>query len=117
MNDPAPTPSAQNDPATRSLVTRIGRYEVMEELGQGGMGIVYKAHDPILNRFVALRVLRFTPGARPDESEWRFWREAQAIGRLNHPNIVQVYDAGVADDWWYLVMEYLVGWGQWSMSF
>ena len=109
MTTSTPPPSPLNNPVTRAFATRLGRYEIHQELGQGGMGVVYQAHDPILNRVVALKVLRIIPGARSDDLERRFWREAQAIGRLNHPNIVQVYDAGVAGDQWYLVMEYLAG--------
>ena len=109
MNAATPFPSAQNDPATLPFAARISRYEIHEELGRGGMGIVYKAYDPVLNRAVAVKVLRLIPGARTEDLERRFWREAQAIGRLNHPHIVQVYDAGVAGDQWYLVMEYLAG--------
>jgi tRNA A-37 threonylcarbamoyl transferase component Bud32 len=103
------TLSWQNDTASGTVGCQIGRYEILEELGRGAMGIVYKAHDPILDRWVALKVLRFTSGARQEELEQRFRREAQAIGKLSHPNIVQVHDAGVAENQWYMAMEYLEG--------
>ena len=73
---------------------RLGRYRELELLGQGGMGVVYRARDPELDRPVAIKVMR---DATP-EFVARFRREAQAIARLVHPHVVQVYDFGVDDD-------------------
>jgi len=71
--------------------TRIGSYEVIDRLGTGGMGAVYRARDTRLGRTVALKVLR--PGADP-ELLHRLDREARAASALNHPNIVHIYDVG-----------------------
>jgi serine/threonine-protein kinase len=88
---------------------QIGRYKIESERGSGAMGIVYKAYDPNISRFVALKVLRSMAGPGAKELEERFRREAQAAGKLEHPNIVTVYDADVAEGQWYIVMEYLEG--------
>jgi len=87
---------------------RIGKYEIVGELGRGTMGEVYKARDPVLNRFVALKTLgvRASPG---DESLQRFQREAQAAALLNHPNIVTVHDFGEENGLLYMAMELLEG--------
>jgi serine/threonine protein kinase len=87
---------------------KYGRYEIVSELGSGTMGVVYKAHDPQIDRLVALKVLR------PDrvvsqEFVSRFLREAKAIGRISHPNIVTVYDVGQDHGTIYIAMEYLEG--------
>ena len=87
---------------------RIGKYEIVGELGRGTMGEVYKARDPVLNRFVALKTLgvRASPG---DETLQRFQREAQAAALLNHPNIVTVHDFGEENGLLYMAMELLEG--------
>ncbi|MDD1632951.1 MAG: serine/threonine protein kinase, partial [Methylococcaceae bacterium] len=88
---------------------RIGSYEVIDRLGTGGMGVVYRARDTRLGRTVALKVLR--PGSDP-ELLHRLDREARAASALNHPNIVQIYDVGVAAGEageHYVVMEYVEG--------
>jgi serine/threonine protein kinase len=87
---------------------RIGKYEIIGELGRGTMGEVYKARDAVLNRFVALKTLtaRVAPG---DESLQRFQREAQAAALLNHPNIVTVHDFGEEGGLLYMAMELLEG--------
>jgi serine/threonine-protein kinase len=87
---------------------RIGKYRIIGELGRGTMGEVYKAHDPVLNRFVALKTLPLKPG--PDtETLQRFQREAQAAALLNHPNIVTVHDFGEEGGLLYMAMELLEG--------
>ncbi len=85
-----------------------GRYEIIEEIGRGGMAIVYRAKCMVLNRYVAIKVLR--PEHR-DDAEFikRFKIEAQSAGSLTHPNIVSVYDVGHEDDMEYIVMEYVEG--------
>ena len=88
---------------------RIGKYRIVGKLGQGTMGEVYQAEDPVLKRFVALKTLavRAAPG---DETLQRFQREAQAAALLNHPNIVTVHDFGEEEDGLlYMAMELLVG--------
>lgn len=84
------------------------RYEILEKLGGGGMAIVYKGRDTFLNRFVTIKVLR--PEFTSDEDFIkRFRREAQAVARLSHPNIVNIHDVGQEDGIHYLVMEYIQG--------
>ena len=87
---------------------RIGKYEVLAEIGQGTMGTVYKAKDPILNRFVAIKTMPAVPG-RNDESKQRFQREAQAAALLAHPNIVTVHDLGEDQGRVFMAMELLEG--------
>ena len=92
---------------------RFGRYEVVSELGRGAMGVVYKARDPKIDRFVAVQTISLT-GHTPEEQEQyreRFFREAQAAERLLHPGIVTIFDVGEDPDGDgpYLVMEYVSG--------
>ncbi|MDB6058484.1 MAG: hypothetical protein JWO95_2328, partial [Verrucomicrobiales bacterium] len=84
------------------------QFEIIELLGQGGMGMVYKARQPQLDRFVALKILSPELSRDPAFAE-RFTREARALARLNHPNIVAVYESGKAGDFYYLVMEFVDG--------
>ena len=89
----------------------LGRYEVQSELGQGAMGIVYRGEDPKINRVVAIKTLSLAQEFEGDmlvEIKERFFREAQSAGRLNHPNIVAIYDAG-EQDLAYIAMEFLKG--------
>jgi tRNA A-37 threonylcarbamoyl transferase component Bud32 len=86
----------------------FGRYEILEVLGRGGMGVVYKARQPGLDRAVALKVLSPRLAADPDFVD-RFGREAKALARLSHPNIVAVHDCGVESGMPYLVMELVDG--------
>jgi eukaryotic-like serine/threonine-protein kinase len=94
--------------------THLGRYEVVSLLGQGGMGAVYKARDPALDRVVALKTINpvlLAGGELRDEYLERFRREARAAGRLSHPHIVSVYDLGFdeAGATPFIVMEYVAG--------
>ena len=90
------------------LDTKINdRYLIQSELGRGGMGIVYRAHDLLLERDVAVKVL--STGEIGSQGRARLLREAQAAARLNHPNIINVYDAGDIDGKTYIVMELLDG--------
>src|SRR2546428_11666893 len=86
----------------------FGRYEILDKLGEGAMGVVYRARDSSLGRVVALKMLSADLGVE-DELQQRFSREAEAIGRLNHPNIVTVYDMGQSEGHLYLAMELLEG--------
>jgi serine/threonine protein kinase len=89
-------------------IKRIGKYEVIDLLGRGGMGLVYRAFDRQLNREVAIKTV--TEGFNRDpEMLQRFYREAAKTGALKHPNIVIVYDLGEQDGYPYIVMEYLSG--------
>ena len=89
-------------------VTIAGRYQVIEELGRGGMGIVYKARDVRLDRPIALKVLPADKVADPDRTR-RFVREAKAASALNHPNIIHVYDIDQAEGTDFISMEYVEG--------
>ncbi len=85
-----------------------GRYEILKELGKGAMGVVYQAQDPQINRTIALKVLREDRVTSEDFVQ-RFLKEAMAIGRLSHPNIVTIYDVGRDHGTVYLAMEFLEG--------
>ncbi len=86
----------------------LGRYQLLERIGQGGMSSVYKAYQPGLDRYVAVKVLP-TYFSRDSLFAARFAREAQAIARLRHPNILQVYDVGQEGELAYIVMQYVEG--------
>lgn len=89
---------------------KLGRYEILSELGQGAMGVVYKAIDPLIDRIVAIKTIKFDGSTEETASfEERFYREAKSAGRLNHPHIVTIYDVGKSDDTAYIAMEYLEG--------
>ncbi len=88
---------------------RVGRYEVIELIGQGAMGKVYKAQDPNIGRVVAVKVIRPELLSQSETFLARFRRETQAAGRLSHPNIVVVHDAEIKGELSYMVMEYLEG--------
>ena len=89
---------------------QLGRYELLSELGQGAMGVVYKARDPVLDRVVAIKTINLTlPKDELSEYEARFYQEARAAGGLNHPNIVTIYDIGKSERMAYMAMEFLEG--------
>jgi len=97
-----------NDTQTKPT---LGRYEVLKEIGKGAIGTVYLGRDPKINRKVAIKTLRYDEIDEDQLSEVkeRFFREAEAAGRLSHPNIVTIYDAGEDYDITYMAMEYLDG--------
>jgi tRNA A-37 threonylcarbamoyl transferase component Bud32 len=88
------------------MTQKFGKYEIVDRIGRGGMGTVYKARDARLNRLVALKVIS---GEVTDELRTRFFEEAQACANLTHPNIVTIYDVGEEGDRLYIVMELLDG--------
>ncbi|MBM3284474.1 MAG: serine/threonine protein kinase [Candidatus Aminicenantes bacterium] len=91
---------------------KIGKYSILAMLGKGGMGIVYKALDPDIEREVAIKTIRFdtlTEGTEKDEMMTRFIREAKAAGRLSHPNITTIYDVCREKDVTYIVMQFVEG--------
>jgi serine/threonine protein kinase len=89
---------------------KLGRYEIVREVGHGAMGVVYEALDPTIGRKVALKAIRFDAiGTTADEAARRFKNEARAAGGLSHPNIVTVYDAGEDGGNLYLAMEFIDG--------
>jgi eukaryotic-like serine/threonine-protein kinase len=86
----------------------LGRYEILAKLGEGGMGVVYKARDGRLNRFVALKLM-LGAATDPDHQFRRFAQEAKAASALNHPNIITVYDIASEEETLYIAMEYVAG--------
>ena len=88
--------------------TTISHYVIVDKLGEGGMGVVYKAHDPRLNRFVALKLLPPSVVENPERRR-RFIQEAQAASALNHPSIVTIHDIGEAGGTLFMAMEYVAG--------
>jgi tetratricopeptide (TPR) repeat protein len=102
-------PPSRKDPVPPSRGT-VGRYHILDKLGSGGMGVVYSAYDPELHRRVAIKLLR--PGANTAvraEGASRLLREAQAMARLSHPNVVSVYDAGTFAGRVFITMELVEG--------
>jgi serine/threonine-protein kinase len=90
----------------------LGRYEIEKELGKGAMGVVYLGKDPKISRVVAIKTMNLSQEFDADELEdvkARFFREAETAGRLNHPNIVTMYDAGEEHDLAFIAMEFLKG--------
>ncbi len=89
---------------------KLGRYEILSELGQGAMGVVYKAIDPLIERTVAIKTINLDLSTEDlAKFEERFYREAKSAGRLNHPNIVTIYDVGKTDNVAYMAMEFMEG--------
>ena len=105
---PSRTRAARRPHTTTTALPRIPGYEVEAVLGRGGMGVVYKARHPRLNRAVALKMLLAGPYAGPEELE-RFLREAETVAGLRHANIVQVHEAGDVDGRPYFTMEFVEG--------
>jgi serine/threonine protein kinase len=97
--------------AVMPMTKKLGRYELMEKLGRGSMGVVYLARDPLIDRLVAVKAIDLQRLSREerDEYESRFNMEARAAGRLSHPNIVTIYDVGKDGDVVYIAMELLDG--------
>ena len=90
----------------------LGRYQIEKELGKGAMGVVYLGKDPKIGRMVAIKTMALSQEFEPDELadvKARFFREAETAGRLSHPNIVQIFDAGEEHDLAYIAMEFIKG--------
>jgi CHASE2 domain-containing sensor protein len=112
----SPTPSDESSiplpTGEPPSLSQLGRYKIIQLLGKGGMGTVYKGLDPALDRPVALKTIRLDFALSPaeiSELKERLIREAKAAGRLSHPNIVTIYDVGEERDLHYIAMEYLSG--------
>jgi predicted Ser/Thr protein kinase len=108
LNDSVAVVIPRNAPRPEETIGELGAYDLVAELGRGGMGVVYKGYQPGLDRIVAVKTLLGVHLASR-EAVQRFRTEAQAIGRLQHPHIVQVYEYGEADERPYLCMEYVPG--------
>jgi len=109
----ASAPARRSD--ALSAGATIGRYRVIEIVGIGGMGIVYAADDPELQRRVAVKVLRTSGHVDADAHSQRLLREARALAKLSHPNVIPVYDVGTWNDRVFVAMEFVDGWtlGKW----
>ncbi len=119
--EPAQSPVTTPEPSAGSTIVledvvqalpALGRYEIIEQIGKGAMGIVYKGRDPKLQRLTAIKTIRFIDDFdedQVDEIKKQFFREAEVVAKLSHPNIVTVYDVGEDLDLSYLAMEYLEG--------
>ncbi|MDB4958225.1 MAG: serine/threonine kinase family protein, partial [Myxococcales bacterium] len=105
---PADAAVARADTASLRRGAALGRYVVLDELGAGGMGVVYAAYDPELDRKLAVKLLRDDLGGAVDRRA-RLLREAQALARLDHPNVVAVYDVGTIGDHVFIAMEFVAG--------
>jgi eukaryotic-like serine/threonine-protein kinase len=92
-------------------ISSLGKYEVRREIGRGAMGVVYEGYDPLIKRLVALKTIRADQltGDEAGNVIARFRREAQAAGRLSHPNIVSIYDFGEDNGVWFIAMEFIKG--------
>ncbi|MCI0415136.1 protein kinase, partial [bacterium] len=97
-----------------TIPRKLGRYVVIREIGRGAMGVVYKAHDPVIEREVAIKAIQITFEVTPEEKNVylnRFYREAKAAGKLSHPNIVTIFDVDEDKETGtpFIVMEFLEG--------
>src|SRR5258707_5831955 len=101
-------PPAGSPGGEEMALVQIAKYEIVAKIGQGAMGEVYKAHDPVLGRFVAIKTI--SKGISSDEkARERFQKEAQSAAHINHPNIITVYDFGEEEGTIYMAMELLEG--------
>ena len=102
-----PPPDLRSVPAQPGLPARIGRYAITRKLGEGGMGVVYAAHDDRLERTVALKTI--SKLVTDETARKRFWREARAAASVNHPNVCQIYEIGEEGGELFIAMELLEG--------
>jgi len=108
--EPKPLPARPEAPdGELARGTAVGRYLVLKKLGEGGMGAVYEAYDPELSRKVALKLLRAAKGGAKAQDQTRLLREAQAMARVSHPNVLAVHDVGTHGERVFLAMELVDG--------
>ncbi len=105
---PEPSPSLELTPLLLNLRLNVPGYEVLEEVGRGGTAVVYKARHLLLDRLVALKVLRDGEASSPDQRA-RLLAEAAAVARLDHPNVVQIHEAGEVQGRTFLALEFVEG--------
>src|SRR4051794_34541917 len=103
-----PATATSEIPSIERVAAAFPQLEIHELIGRGGMGFVFKARQPHLDRFVALKLLPDKLARDPRFTE-RFNREGRVLGRLNHPNIVSIYDFGMTEHFYFLLMEYVDG--------
>jgi serine/threonine-protein kinase len=99
-------------PPKSTALQKLGRYQILGEIGKGAMGVVYRARDPMINREVALKAIPLAEefeGSELEDARTKFFREAEMAGRLSHPHIVTIYDAGEDSGTAYIAMELLRG--------
>src|SRR5512139_978732 len=106
---PEQNPFSQTPAMTDLTGKTLGNYRLLARAGRGGMAVVYKAYQPALERYVAIKVIHEQLVAENEDFYRRFQQEAKLVANLRHPHIVQVYDFGIADQIPYMVMEYLEG--------
>ena len=110
MQPPSAEPTAAHDHSGGSLPDKIGRYDILGRLGAGGMGTVYKAHDPHLSRTVALKIPRIDTVSHDRAKRLeRFQREARSAAQVYHPHVCPIYDVGIHDGQPFVVMAYVEG--------
>jgi len=110
LPEPEPVDARRERPELLPSVGHIGRYALKYTIGEGGLGTVYAAHDPLLSRLIAIKTLHVDlPLADREQFNALFLNEAKAAGSLNHPHIVTVYDAGTSEQGTYIAMELLRG--------
>ena len=122
MGTHAPSQRGKHDLAERNLevikigitpvLTKLGPFQILEVIGRGGMGTVYRGIDPMIGRPVAVKVIRLVGYYDNDKQEWlrdRLFREARAAGSLSHPSIVTIYQVGEEQDVAYIAMEFVDG--------
>ena len=95
--------------APSSPIERIGRYQVLERVGKGGMGVLYRGFDPVLDREVAIKLMLADFSEDTEQMRPRFYREARAAAKLNHRNIVTIFEFAEESNVPYIVMEFLRG--------
>lgn len=101
--------TTNNNVIVRHQFEKIGKYELVGEIASGGMGVVYQAYDPFMDRFVALKLPKIHASDASSDYERLFYNETNAASHLHHPNIISIYDAGVVEDFHYIAMEYIPG--------